>query len=87
MAPRGRPKKIKVEEVKVDGQPAVEMTPTELDAEMAPTLAEESAVKSMPEVNGVQVLAILNDGRETETEFHCALANGTTAHVSKKLFE
>ena len=86
--PRGRPKKVKIEEVKIDNKPVVEMTPTELDKEMASApVIEEVKTSSMPVVSGVKVVAILNDGKETETHFHCAMANGTTQHVEKRLFQ
>ena len=41
---------------------------------------------SFPKFEGVQVTAILDDGKENDTHYHCSLANGTTAHVPKELF-
>lgn len=37
-------------------------------------------------VDGLQVVSILEDGRETETHYHCQMSNGTTMHVAKELF-
>jgi hypothetical protein len=36
--------------------------------------------------NGIEVIEILNDGKETATDYHCRLENGTTMHVPKSLF-
>jgi len=93
--PRGRPKKVKIEEVKIDNKPVIEMemTPTEPDKETAsaPVIEEVKtslpSSQSMPVVSGVKVVAILNDGKETETHFHVAFENGTTGHVEKRLFQ
>lgn len=41
---------------------------------------------SLPIVDGQQVVSILDDGRETETHYHCQMANGTTMHVAKEVF-
>lgn len=37
--------------------------------------------------DGVRVKAILNDGKETETHYHCSMENGTTMHVPKSKFK
>jgi hypothetical protein len=36
--------------------------------------------------NRIEVIEILNDGKETATDYHCRLENGTTMHVPKSLF-
>lgn len=43
-------------------------------------------VPALPVLNGVQVIAILNDGRETDTMYHVRMADGTTRHAEKSLF-
>ena len=35
---------------------------------------------------GVEVLGILQDGKEKENAYHCQMANGTTTFVPKELF-
>lgn len=37
-------------------------------------------------VEGKNVVAILQDGKETETHYHCKMSDGTTMHVDKTLF-
>lgn len=37
--------------------------------------------------DGIRVKAILQDGRETATHYHCAMENGTTMHVPKSKFK
>lgn len=83
MATRGRPRKVqevegeeKKEEEVVASIPTITVT----------SLPVTSGVKPLPTFGGVKVVEILSDGRETATQYHCKLADGTTAHVDKSLF-
>lgn len=60
----------------------------EVVVEEEPVVEEPEGVLdiSLPVFEGKQVTAILDDGRETETEYHCSMADGTTMHVPKELF-
>lgn len=66
---------------KLDVVESVEQAIAEVEA--SPVV--EVAVQ-LPTVDNVRVVKILEDGRETDDHFHCAMADGTTRHVLKSLF-
>lgn len=74
-------KTIKKVEKKV--VPEVEVSTTLPSVEIK---IETDGTKVMPIWENKQVVEVLDDGKETETHFHCKLSDGTTAHVPKKLF-
>lgn len=39
------------------------------------------------EFEGKKILAVLHDGRETETLYHCKFSDGTTGHVPKDFLD
>jgi hypothetical protein len=39
------------------------------------------------EFEGQVIEAVLNDGRATETQYHCKFTNGTTGHVPKEFLD
>lgn len=45
-----------------------------------------SETSELPVVDNVQVISILDDKKETATQYHCQMADGTTRHVDKELF-
>lgn len=51
-----------------------------------PTAEERAKENGYPQFNGSWVIEILDDGKETADRYHCKLANGHTAHVSKDKF-
>lgn len=60
--------------------------PVAPDAEQVEVAPEPKASVPMPVVEGVQVVAILEDGMATASAYHCRMADGTTRHVEKSLF-
>ena len=49
-------------------------------------VAAEPELKENVEFEGARVVKVLQDGRATETQFHCQMSDGTTKHVPKELF-
>ncbi len=49
-----------------------------------PVVVEKPA---LPKYQGIQVLKVLEDGRETATHYHCSMEGGITMHVPKTKFE
>lgn len=57
------------------------------DGTMNQPVADEPEVATgFPVFEGKQVMAILDDGRETVSAYHCSMSDGTTMHVPKELF-
>lgn len=50
----------------------------------APT-PEPTGPAPLPVIEGVQVIEVLKDGKETPTHYHVRMADGTTRHVAKQL--
>jgi hypothetical protein len=65
-----------------DDGPEEESVPVHADSETV----DPQHDLSLPMFEGKQVVSILDDGRETETHYHCQMADGTTMHVPKELF-
>lgn len=58
-----------------------EQTSDNVAAGYATTLEKEV------EFEGKKIEAVLNDGRATETQYHCKFADGTTGHVPKEFLD
>ncbi len=85
------PKKKKVELMKVPVEGAT-LTIEGLEELAGGTIASIPNIEEAPlEIERVkygplEVVEVLNDGKETATEYHCLMSNDTTMHVPKSLF-
>ena len=80
---RGRPRKVKVEPTpKPAEMPTVQPTPPQVKDVIPPS---PICYKEEIIFLGKKVKR-LNDGKDTDLEFHCGVNDGTTAHFDKKLF-
>jgi len=50
------------------------------------TLANAPESATPVKYDGLEVTAILQDGKSTPTHYHCSMSNGTTMHVPKTLW-
>ena len=57
------------------------------DAKVTLANAPESATGKPVTFEGLEVVAILQDGRENATHYHCSMSNGTQMHVPKTLWK
>lgn len=69
------PRKKKIEEKEVVAKKIKE---EEVAAKVNPIL---------PVIDHVQVVEILDDGKSSETHFHCLMEDGTTRHIERRLFQ
>ena len=77
-----RKKKVVIEE-KAESTEGV-ATYTHVAEEPVAPAAEKP--KELPTFEGHKVLRILDDGRHTDTHYHCEVSGGLTMHVPKTLF-
>jgi len=73
---------------KLTGKEKKEAVENAVDLKEVSTTPAESPEpdKKIVKHEGVEVVSILDDGKETEDSYHCKMANGTTTFVPKKLF-
>lgn len=64
----------------------------EEDQTVAASQDNNTGGETLPQFEGIQILEVLQDGREVRDaegsvkQYHCSLANGTTAHVPAEEF-
>jgi hypothetical protein len=81
---------IKEEELKnempLEAEPIEPTKPVEPVEEVGNIQTTEHTKVMTISVNGKEVTR-LNDGQDTEYEYHCRVSDGTTAHYKKNLFK
>jgi hypothetical protein len=75
-------KQIEEDKLKETG----DVTSKEADAKAESTVNDSPHSDTPVVYGGKEVTAILQDGKDTPTEYHCSMSDGTTMHVPKSLF-